>query len=312
MVTDDGYILKVHRIFPKVERFRRGPVLLMHGFLGTAVDYLLSGPSLALAFQLANNGYQVFLGNARGSKFSMKHQTLDPLSREFWRFSFDEIAMHDLPAMIDYILFLTKQQGVFYVGHNQGATACLALLSTRPEYNDKILQAHFLAPIVFMDYPHPILSFGALEYEESVKVLRNFNFLSMADYTKKVVDTYCEGNSFKGPRFCLRLWEFIFGRNRGETEIDPQVLLQVPTFISPTASVRQYLHFLQIYRSGKFQSYQSQRFQKEPREYSLRNFKTPLYLYHAAEDLIVSRLVIFLKIKIKFLITLLISRMLTG
>lgn len=300
MVTDDGYILRVHRIFPKTERFRRGPVLLMHGFLGTAADYLLSGPSLALAFQLASNGYQVFLGNVRGSRFSMKHQTLDPLSREFWRFTFDEIAMHDLPAMIDYILLLTRQQGVFYVGHNQGATALLALLSTRPDFNAKILQAHFLAPIAFMDHPHPILSFGALEYEESVKVLRNFNFLSMADYTKKVVDTYCQGNRISGPRFCLRLWEFIFGRNRGETEIDPQVLLQVPTFISPTASVRQYLHFLQIYGSGKFQSYRSHRLQKEPREYLLRNVNTPLYLYHAAEDMVVSRLVIYKLIKLDY------------
>lgn len=262
----------------------------MHGFLGTAADYLLNGPSISLALLLANDGYQVFLGNVRGSKFCMNHKKLDPLSSEFWRFSLDEIAMFDLPAIIDYILLITNEKGIFYVGHNQGATILLILLSNQPaDYNSKILQAHFLSPIVFMDYPHPILSFNALGYEESFKILKNYNFVSMADFTKRITETYCDTSN--GPRFCLRLYEFIFGRNRVEAEIDPKILLQVPAFISPTASVRQYLHFLQIYRSGKFQSYRNSRLDKEPREFLLRNVRVPLYLYHASEDLIVSRLV---------------------
>jgi pimeloyl-ACP methyl ester carboxylesterase len=289
-VTDDGYILKLHRIFPKNEKYRRGPVLLMHGFLGTAADFILSGP-MSLAFQLANDGYQVFLGNVRGSKFSMNHKSFDPLSREFWRFSLDEIALHDLPAIFDYISFLTKQDGLFYVGHNQGCTILLALLATRPSYNSKILQAHFLAPIAFMDHPHPILSLNAHEFEESVKILRNFNFPSFVDFTKIIVDNYCDTTSPGGARYCVRLWEFLFGRNRLETEIDPKILIQVPAFVSPTASIRQFRHFLQIYRSGKFESFESKRFNVKAKEYLLTNVKVPLYLYHGAEDMIVSRLV---------------------
>jgi lysosomal acid lipase/cholesteryl ester hydrolase len=290
VVTEDGYILKLHRILPKNSKFRRGPVLMIHGFLGTAADFVLSGPTTSLAFQLANDGYQVFLGNIRGSKYSMKHQKLDPLSREFWRFSFDEIAMFDLPAIINYVLFLTRQNGIFYVGHNQGATALLALLSSRPEFNAKIHQAHFLAPIAFMDYLHPMLALGEEDFRESVKSFNNYNFKSMADFTKSIVDTYCDDKTPRGPKYCVRLWEFVFGRNRLENEIDPKILLQIPEFISPTASVRQYLHFLQIHRSGKFQAYRPQR-ARDSSEYVLTNVKVPVYIYHGADDLMVSRLV---------------------
>lgn len=261
----------------------------MHGFLGTSADFIISGPSIALAYQLANDGYQVFMGNFRGSKFSMKHRKLDPLSREFWRFSFDEHGSLDLPAIINYVLFLTERTSLFYVGHNQGSTALLALLSSRPNYNNKIIQAHFLAPIAFMDYPHPILSFGSIEYEETTRLLGSYNFFSLVDLTKRIVDNYCAETIPGGLRYCVRLWEFIFGRNQVETEIDPKILLDIPEFISPTASVRQFTHFLQMFHSGKFQSYNGRKIPS--REYKLTNVKIPVYIYHGADDLIVSRLV---------------------
>jgi pimeloyl-ACP methyl ester carboxylesterase len=286
--TSDGYVLKIHRIFPRQDKSRRGPVLLMHGFLGTAADYLISDPTMALAFQLANEGYHVFLGNYRGSKFSMNHLKLDPLSREYWRFSFDEIALQDLPAIINYILFLSQKQSLFYVGHNQGATALVALLSERPEYNAKIIQAHFLSPIVFMDHPHPVLALKSNEFEETARALRLYNFESMVEFTKTIVNNYCGIGDYK---YCVRLWEFIVGRNRVEMEIDPKLLIDIPSFISPTASVRQLLHFLQLYHSGKFQSYEGRG--QTSREYKLANLQVPLYIYHAENDLIVSRLVKF-------------------
>lgn len=51
--------------------------------------------------------------------------------------------------MIDYTLNKTKSSQMFYVGHSQGTTALLVLLSTRPEYNEKIVQAHLMAPSAF-------------------------------------------------------------------------------------------------------------------------------------------------------------------
>lgn len=57
-------------------------------------------------------------------------------SKQFWNFSFHEIGYFDVAAMIDYILNETKKSKLFYIGHSQGTTALMALLATRPTYND--------------------------------------------------------------------------------------------------------------------------------------------------------------------------------
>jgi lysosomal acid lipase/cholesteryl ester hydrolase len=58
----------------------------------------------------------------------------------------------DLPAMIDYMLKETNSLRTFYVGHSQGCTSLLVLLSTRPEYNQKIIQGHLFNPAIFMEH----------------------------------------------------------------------------------------------------------------------------------------------------------------
>lgn len=80
----------------------------------------------------------------------MKHKTLKVNTRQFWTFSFHEIGVYDLPVMIDYTLNITKREKIFYIGHSQGTTVFTVLLCMLPEYNDKIIQAHLMAPAVFM------------------------------------------------------------------------------------------------------------------------------------------------------------------
>lgn len=149
--TEDGYLLKIHRVFSKDAEadHSKKPVFLMHGILATSADYLVTGPEIALAYLLADNGYDVWMGNARGSKHSMRHRTFSPDSGEFWNFSWHEIGHYDLPAMIDYMLNCTQSSKAFYVGHSQGTTSFLVFLSTRPEYCEKIVHAHLMAPSAF-------------------------------------------------------------------------------------------------------------------------------------------------------------------
>jgi lysosomal acid lipase/cholesteryl ester hydrolase len=255
------------------------------------------------AFLLSNEGYDVWLGNVRGSKYSMKHSSLDPLSKEFWQFSFHEIGVYDLSAMINYILALTQKPSLFYVGHNQATTALLVLLSNRPDYNTKILNAHLMAPIAFMDYPHPVLSLNVAETLKVSEVLPTYNFQSLVEFTSMIMKTYCPDRTSDNINFCTDLWFTIFGRNLNRTEINPQTLFDIPNYISPSASLNQYHHYLQISQSGKFQSFEARANKmswqrpsynyrySSTAPYNLANVRAPLYLYHAAEDLVVSRLV---------------------
>ena len=72
-------------------------------------------------------GYDVWMGNTRGNTYSKNHTTLDTCSscRDFWNFGWQEAGRFDLAGVIDYILNLTGNNGVYYVGHSQGTTEYL-------------------------------------------------------------------------------------------------------------------------------------------------------------------------------------------
>ena len=106
---------------------------------------------------MSDNGYDVWLANTRGNDYGLHHNTLNVTSKEFWNFSFHEIGSYDLSAMIDYVLNKTKSTQLFYVGHSQGATSLLVLLSMRPDYNQKIFQAHLFTPAAFFSHNENVL-----------------------------------------------------------------------------------------------------------------------------------------------------------
>ena len=74
------------------------------------------------------------MGNTRGNTYSKNHTTLDTCSscREFWNFGWQEAARFDLAGVIDYILNLTGNDGVYYVGHSQGTTEYLVGQIVKP------------------------------------------------------------------------------------------------------------------------------------------------------------------------------------
>ena len=50
--------------------------------------------------QIADSGYDVWVGSVRGTEYSMAHNDLTPNDPEFWNFTWDDIARFDIPAMI--------------------------------------------------------------------------------------------------------------------------------------------------------------------------------------------------------------------
>jgi lysosomal acid lipase/cholesteryl ester hydrolase len=106
IVTHDGFLLTLHRIPQgKVSQSaNRPPVLFMHGFMmNSEVWVCLPNEQQCLPFILAEQGYDVWLGNNRGNKYSHKHLQYKPHAENFWDFSMDEIALIDIPTMINVI-----------------------------------------------------------------------------------------------------------------------------------------------------------------------------------------------------------------
>lgn len=90
------------------------------------------------------------MGNARGNTYSRKHVTMKPTSSSFWKFSWHEIGYYDVPAMIDYILKETGVKKIQYIGFSQGTTVFWVMMSTRPEYNEKVSAMQALAPVGYV------------------------------------------------------------------------------------------------------------------------------------------------------------------
>ncbi|RZC37792.1 Abhydro lipase domain containing protein, partial [Asbolus verrucosus] len=155
VVTSDGYILTLHRI-PHGKNsnvISNKVVFLQHGILSSSADWIITGVTHGLGYILADEGYDVWMGNARGNRYSRNHTKWNPdTDSDFWQFSWHEIGITDIPTMIDYVLETTGQPSLYHVGHSQGTTTFYVMTSMRPEYNAKV-KAHFsLAPIVYMNH----------------------------------------------------------------------------------------------------------------------------------------------------------------
>ena len=77
--------------------------------------------------------------------------TYKPSEKEFWSWSWDEMAKYDLPAMLNYTLEYTGKEKIHYVGHSMGTTTYMAMNSVDQSWADRVELAVLLAPVAFMD-----------------------------------------------------------------------------------------------------------------------------------------------------------------
>ncbi|KIY53978.1 alpha/beta-hydrolase [Fistulina hepatica ATCC 64428] len=155
VLTKDGYLLTLHRLPSKKGEQRSRPgtstgnpvVYLHHGLLmNSEIWVALTDEERCLPFVLVEKGYDVWLGNNRGNKYSRKSVHYNPNEAKFWNFSIDDFAWHDIPNSIQYVLDCTKARTVSYVGFSQGTAQASSSLSIHPQLNEKIDVFIALAP----------------------------------------------------------------------------------------------------------------------------------------------------------------------
>ncbi|GAA5953404.1 hypothetical protein JCM3765_005027 [Sporobolomyces pararoseus] len=155
--TKDGYLLKVFKVIclkkkMKIHADGRGgfPVLIQHGLFQSCGSFITS-EERSLAFWLAEHGdYQVYLGNNRGV-FDMGHAWLKRSDPRFWDYNIKELALYDLPAMVDHVRRDTGYDKVAFIGHSQGNATMFCSLAQGmvPELGQKLSIFIALAPAVF-------------------------------------------------------------------------------------------------------------------------------------------------------------------
>ncbi|KAG0485769.1 hypothetical protein HPP92_009848 [Vanilla planifolia] len=294
VTTDDGYILGIQRIPQgRIEGngMKRQPILLQHGLLVDGIVWILNSPEQSLAFILADNGFDVWIANTRGTRPSRRHVSLSPSDKAYWAWSWDELVTHDLPTTINLVSKYTGQK-LHYVGHSLGTLIALASFSER-RLEDKLKSAALLCPVAYLDHmqtPLGILGakvflgeilsdgLGIAEFNPNNKKVSSF--LSMLCNSNPSVNCYDLLSSFTGNNCCL---------NASSIEVflkyEPQ----------PT-SIKTMIHLSQTFRDGVLTKYDygneemnTERYgQGTPPAYNLSNIPNgfPLYLIHGGRDLL--------------------------
>nr|CAH0099752.1 unnamed protein product [Daphnia galeata] len=294
VTTDDGYIIELHRIPPRGTA--KKVVFLQHGVMQSSGTWLVNPSSRSLAILLADQSYDVWLGNFRGNRYSRKHTTLDPNSNEYWKFSWDQIGNYDIPAVINYILKETSQSKLTYIGHSLGCGVFFIAMVLHPELNAKIDLMVALAPLssfqhfdaifrILTPFSNPIESF--LEFFQTGVILDS-------DVVgKRLFDIACE-QTYSQARFCRDVFILVCGPNRNN--IDPALIPVINENFMAGTSVPVIAQFAQNYNAGEvFQAYDYGRegnLRKygsvKPYEYDLTKITAPIYVFSGSVDKIVT------------------------
>lgn len=101
--TDDHYNLRYYRLQARNTSITPGKrvIYLQHGLVDSSDTWIVNDPNLAPAFYFADKGFDVWVGNSRGNRYS--HKSLSPVVLDFWDFTFHDMAKYDLPAALRYI-----------------------------------------------------------------------------------------------------------------------------------------------------------------------------------------------------------------
>jgi len=284
---------------PEENEIETSPVvLLQHGIAQTSDVWVILGPEKALAYLLADEGYDVWLGNSRGTRYSFNHTRFDPIQnkRQFWDFSFHELGVGDLTASVDYILNVTAEERLSFIGHSQGNTAFLAMCAENEEYNNKISKWIGLAPVSFIQSARSaiILSLGVLEtpgvLTQQYNMLGAFNLVPRTPAVGYMLSQACApGNPLQ--YFCVELIFIMGGAN--PPQVNNTFVQVVYGHFPGHTSSKEALHYTQLLISGEFRKFDYGAIRnlfrygrRTPPRYDLSRVRVPTYLYYGANDLL--------------------------
>ncbi|XP_024522474.1 triacylglycerol lipase 1-like [Selaginella moellendorffii] len=248
--TQDGFLLGVQRLYGPNRS--KGPVFLYHGIMQGGDIWVINQPRDSLAFQLADAGYDVFLGNTRTSNFSYGHATLSRSDDDFWDWSWDNLVEQDLPTMLRFVHSQTNQR-TMYVGFSQGTMTAFAAFA-HSDVSGLVKKAAMLGPVAYLEnVDAPMLSIASNMYLDRILLVAGvYEFRVENSGGRRVINTVCRSQRMQhvdcfdnlldmvtGPNCCINTTRRPF-YNRYEMQ---------------ATSMKNVAHMAQLVRSGEFQKY---------------------------------------------------------
>ncbi|KAI9651855.1 MAG: cholesterol esterase [Trizodia sp. TS-e1964] len=301
--TTDGYLLGLHRLPSRraedatkvnngTDEGKKRVVYLHHGLLmNSEVWVCMTEKERCLPFQLVDKGFDVWLGNNRGNKYSKKCAHHSPTSVAFWDFSMDQFAFYDIPDSIAYILSTTGQPSLSYIGFSQGTAQAFATLSIHPKLNEQVNVFIALAPAM-----SPAgLSNGVVD--SLIKASPEVIFLAFG--RRSILSSATMWQAILYPPIFVRIIDmglsFLFNWKCRNISTH-QKLAAYPHLYSFT-STKSVVHWFQIIRNKSFQMYDDDvqaplkigsgsKYYKVAK-FPTRNIRTPIFLLFGGSDSLV-------------------------
>lgn len=267
VTTPDGYILGLQRIPSKnsvtcadgadeasnevsSRQATRGVVLLVHGFMQSSEAFIIrKDSSNSLPLVLAEAGYDVWLGNNRGNKYSCKHATKKPANEDFWDFSLDEMIRYDMPSMIEYVIAQSRAENLTLIGFSQGTAQGFACMSSDPKLAKKVNLFIALAPV------SEVRGFSNPVVDNLARARPDFIFLLFGK--RSILPSTLFWRKLLSRNVFVKVIDnavmFLFGWSASCIAPEEKALLY--SHIYSFSSVKTVVHWFQIIQSSKFQMF---------------------------------------------------------
>jgi lysosomal acid lipase/cholesteryl ester hydrolase len=266
---------------------------VIHGILDSADSFAIADDSIIN--KLLDLGYEVWAANNRGTKYSCTHETLDNTSKEYWDFSFEDMASNDVPAFYKKIFEETDVDQITLIAHSQGGTQSFAALASFPDIDKKTKRYLALAPVLYMNrFPdNPNIFYWLAKFKASqILQAMGVHYLTFVDIAQNplihaIIDIFCVKTSF----VCKYLFHLT-------TDKKPEFLdlKNMPYYLSydPSGvSVKAFTHFTQLMftKDPKFQMYdygKEENLEKygteSPPVYDISKIQTKIAIFYGEND----------------------------
>jgi len=205
--------------------------------------------SNSLPLVLAAAGYDVWLGNNRGNKYSCKHATRKPSNEDYWDFSLDEMIRFDLPCMIEYVLSHSGAETLTLIGFSQGTAQGFASMSSNPQLAKKVNLFIALAPV------SEVRGFSNPVVDNLARARPDFIFLLFGK--RSILPSTLFWRKILSRRLFVQAIDrsllFLFGWSAQCIAADEKPLLY--SHIYSFSSVKAVVHWFQIIQSSRFQMF---------------------------------------------------------
>ena len=278
IMTEDGYQLRVYRIpgTKDEENYKekvKDPVLFQHGLLDSSDGWVCNSEEKCLPFIMANNNYDVWITNSRGNKHSKYHEAFSPVGYEFWSFSFHEMGMYDLPAVLDHIYNVNRsKKKIIYIGHSQGTCMMFAALTMKLDYfKEKVKVFVALAPVARVaNLKSNFLKFlEKIKFDKLLKSMKQYEVFPNSEGNN-------EFNSWVNkvfPSISHGLIDMISDENSKIFNNKERMGIYL-THYPAGCSLKAINHFLQIYRNKRFMMFD---YGKEANMFIYKQIDAPNY-----------------------------------